>query len=159
MCRSCQTNASMVRSCDGFGCSCAEHSLPAGIGACRSCNATAVVSADGTSCVPRRCQVVAGKFVCRKCPNDFVSVTQNFDGSPMKEVQCVKCARGYKAQGNICVRCEACTCNKDQVVVRGLCVAKSFVNNRPKYEEIVLHPTTLLDVVKYEYLCVELIEV
>lgn len=75
------------------------------------------------------------------------------DGSPLKEVQCIKCARGFRAEGNVCVRCEACVCTKSQIVVRGTCVPKSYVSNRPKYEENSLHPLALLDVVKQEYLC------
>ncbi|KAJ8717410.1 hypothetical protein PYW08_005809 [Mythimna loreyi] len=154
-CLSCPANVSMVPSPDGFGCSCAEHSVPAGIHRCRPCNTTEVVSADGTACVPRRCQNVSGRVACRKCPGDYVTVTQNIDGSPLKEVQCVKCARGYKAQNNICTRCESCMCTKTQVIVRGICVPKAYVNSRPKYEENSLHPLALLDVVKHEYLCMQ----
>lgn len=80
-------------------------------------------------------------------------VTQNIDGSPLKEMQCVKCAKGYKAENNVCTKCEACTCNKNQIIVRGVCVPKNYVNARPKYEEGSLHPLALLDVVKHEYLC------
>ncbi|PZC83076.1 hypothetical protein B5X24_HaOG208549 [Helicoverpa armigera] len=154
-CVNCPANASMVTSADGFGCSCAEHSVPAGIDRCRPCNATEVVSSDGTACVPRKCQNVSGRIACRKCPNDYVTVTQNIDGSPLKEVQCVKCARGYKAENNMCVRCASCACAKHQIIVRGICVPKSYVNSRPKYEEGSLHPIALLDVVKHEYLCTQ----
>lgn len=68
-------------------------------------------------------------------------------------MQCVKCARGYKAVNNVCTKCEACTCNKNQIIVRGICIPKNYVNARPKYEEGSLHPLALLDVVKHEYLC------
>lgn len=57
----------------GFGCSCAEHSVPVGIGRCKPCNATEVVSVDGDTCVPRRCQNVSGRIACRKCPNDYIT--------------------------------------------------------------------------------------
>lgn len=57
----------------GFGCSCAEHSVPIGIDHCRPCNATEVVSTDGTACVPRRCQNVSGRVACRKCPGDYIT--------------------------------------------------------------------------------------
>ncbi|CAH0590089.1 unnamed protein product [Chrysodeixis includens] len=70
-------------------------------------------------------------------------------------MQCVKCARGYKAENNVCTRCEACTCNKNQIIVRGICIPKNYVNARPKYEEGNLHPLALLDVVKHEYLCMQ----
>ncbi|KOB78608.1 Transitional endoplasmic reticulum ATPase TER94 [Operophtera brumata] len=73
----------------------------------------------------------------------------------MREVLCVKCARGYKAQSNTCVRCESCTCSKNQVVVKGICIPKGYVNMRPKYEEKLLHPLELLDIVKHEYLCTQ----
>ncbi|XP_022819611.1 meckelin-like [Spodoptera litura] len=145
----------MVPSADGFGCSCAEHSVPVGIGRCKPCNATEVVSADGYTCVPRRCQNVSGRIACRKCPHDYVTVTQNIDGSPLKEVQCVKCARGFRPINNVCARCESCTCAKNQIIVRGICIPKTYVNSRPKYEENSLHPLALLDVVKHEYLCMQ----
>uniref|UniRef100_A0A2H1WW50 SFRICE_028223 n=1 Tax=Spodoptera frugiperda TaxID=7108 RepID=A0A2H1WW50_SPOFR len=154
-CVTCPVNASMVPSADGFGCSCAEHSVPVGIGRCKPCNATEVVSADGYTCVPRRCQNVSGRIACRKCPNDYITVTQNIDGSPLKEVQCVKCARGFKPVNNVCARCESCTCAKNQIIVRGICIPKTYVNSRPKYEENSLHPLALLDVVKHEYLCMQ----
>ncbi|XP_073953557.1 uncharacterized protein [Choristoneura fumiferana] len=90
----------------------------------------------------------------RKDSNHVVrDVTQNFDGSPMKEVLCVKCARGYKPSGNACVRCAGCACARNEVIVRDACVPRSFVNARQKYEG-GLHPYALLDVVKYEYLCI-----
>ncbi|KAJ8718053.1 hypothetical protein PYW07_005983 [Mythimna separata] len=152
-CRKCP--ADYITGRIGFGCSCTEHSVPAGIHRCRPCNTTEVVSADGTACVPRRCQNVSGRVACRKCPADYITVTQNIDGSPLKEVQCVKCARGYKAQNNICTRCESCTCTKTQIIVRGVCVPKTYVNSRAKYEENSLHPQALLDVVKHEYLCMQ----
>ncbi|CAH0696027.1 unnamed protein product [Spodoptera exigua] len=154
-CLACPANASLVPSADGFGCSCADHSVPVGIGRCKPCNATEVVSADGHSCVPRRCQNVSGRIACRKCPNDYITVTQNIDGSPLKEVQCVRCARGFKPVNNVCTRCESCACAKNQIIVRGLCIPKTYVNSRPKYEENSLHPLALLDVVKHEYLCMQ----
>ncbi|KAH9635857.1 hypothetical protein HF086_002417, partial [Spodoptera exigua] len=81
--------------------------------------------------------------------------TQNIDGSPLKEVQCVRCARGFKPVNNVCTRCESCACAKNQIIVRGLCIPKTYVNSRPKYEENSLHPLALLDVVKHEYLCMQ----
>lgn len=81
------------------------------------------------------------------------TVTQNFDGSPMKEVLCVKCARGFKPSRNTCVRCAACACARNEVIVRDACVPRSFVNFREKYEGD-LHPYALLDIVKYEYMCI-----
>nr|XP_037873553.1 meckelin [Bombyx mori] len=154
-CQSCPANSSMITSLDGFGCRCDEHSVPEGPAKCKPCNATELVSADRSICVPRRCQNVSGRFVCRKCPSDYISVTQNFDGSPMKEVQCVKCARGYKADNNVCFKCEGCACSKNEIVIRGICVPKTFLNTRPKYEKTLLHPLVLLDVIKYEYLCTQ----
>ncbi|OWR50833.1 Meckelin [Danaus plexippus plexippus] len=139
-CLACPANASLVTSTDGFGCSCSEHSVPSGISKCKPCNITEIVSSDGNSCVSRRCQSAAGRIVCRKCPNDYISVTQNFDGSPMKEVQCVKCARGYKAVNNRCVWCEACSCKKYEIVVKGNCIPRKYVLDRPKYSENILHP-------------------
>ncbi|XP_073953562.1 uncharacterized protein [Choristoneura fumiferana] len=153
VCQLCPANASLVASDDGFACSCEEHSVPVTPGRCKPCGAAAVVSSDGAACVPRRCQGAGGRTVCRKCPADYISVTQNFDGSPMKEVLCVKCARGYKPSGNACVRCAGCACARNEVIVRDACVPRSFVNARQKYEG-GLHPYALLDVVKYEYLCI-----
>ncbi|XP_063540463.1 meckelin-like isoform X2 [Cydia strobilella] len=152
-CQSCPGNASMATSSDGFSCSCEDSSIPLNPGRCKPCGATALVSADGATCVPRRCQTNAGRTVCRRCPSDYVSETQNFDGSPMKEVLCVKCARGFKAVNNACVRCPACACAKNEMAVRDVCVPKSFVTARPKYEG-VLHPSALLDIIKHEYLCI-----
>ncbi|XP_059059582.1 uncharacterized protein LOC131852862 [Achroia grisella] len=152
-CQACPTNVSMVASADGFSCVCEEHSVPSGIARCKTCSATEIVSDDGSTCVPRKCQNLSGRYVCRKCPIDYISVTQNFDGSPMKEVLCVKCARGYKAQGNICVRCETCTCAKNQIVAKGICIPKRYLSERPKYEETKLHPSDVLEFVKHEYLC------
>lgn len=80
-------------------------------------------------------------------------MTQNFDGSPMKEVLCVKCARGYRAEKNLCVRCESCVCAKNEIVLLGRCIPKKFVTERPKYEENKINPIVMLDIVKYEYLC------
>ncbi|KAM3956712.1 LOW QUALITY PROTEIN: meckelin [Aphomia sociella] len=153
LCQACPANVSMVTSPDGFSCVCEEHSVPSGIARCKTCNATELVSADGTTCVSRKCQNASGKYVCRKCPNDYISVTQNYDGSPMKEVMCIKCARGYKAQGNICVRCESCSCTKNQIVLRGICIPKRYLSDRPKHEETKLHPSDVLEFVKQEYLC------
>ncbi|XP_072942971.1 meckelin-like [Epargyreus clarus] len=152
-CQSCPANVSMVVSDDGFACSCEEHSVPVGSARCKPCNAVEMVSEDGLACVPRRCQVSSGRIVCRKCPNDYILVTQGFDGAALKEVLCVKCARGYKARDNKCVKCEACLCTKNEAVVHGVCVPKKYVNDRPKYQESVLHPSTLLEIVKQEYLC------
>nr|XP_032519930.1 uncharacterized protein LOC116772016 [Danaus plexippus plexippus] len=152
-CLACPANASLVTSTDGFGCSCSEHSVPSGISKCKPCNITEIVSSDGNSCVSRRCQSAAGRIVCRKCPNDYISVTQNFDGSPMKEVQCVKCARGYKAVNNRCVWCEACSCKKYEIVVKGNCIPRKYVLDRPKYSENILHPDEVLEFIKLEYLC------
>ncbi|CAG9563816.1 unnamed protein product [Danaus chrysippus] len=152
-CLPCPANASLVTSTDGFGCSCSEHSVPSGISKCRPCNITEIVSSDGNSCVSRRCQSSAGRIVCRKCPNDYISVTQNVDGSPMKEVQCVKCARGYKALNNRCVWCEACACKKHEIVVKGNCIPRKYVLDRPKYSENILHPDEVLEFIKLEYLC------
>ncbi|CAH2235368.1 jg5936 [Pararge aegeria aegeria] len=154
-CLACPANASLVTAGDGFGCSCEEHSIPIGVNRCRPCNITEVVTSDGISCVPRRCQSSAGRIACRKCPRDYISVTQNFDGSPMREVQCIKCARGYKAIDNRCVRCEACTCNKNEVIVKGKCIPKKYLLDRPKYTENSLHPDELLEIVKLEYLCTD----
>ncbi|XP_031765636.2 uncharacterized protein LOC113521805 [Galleria mellonella] len=154
-CQACPANVSMVTSTDGFSCVCEEHSVSTGIARCKACNPTEVVSADGTACVPRKCQNLSGRYVCRKCPNDYISVTQNFDGSPMKEVLCVKCARGYKAQGNICVRCESCACTKNQIVLKGICIPKRYLSERPKHEETKMHPSDLLEFVKHEYLCTQ----
>ncbi|KAJ0173981.1 hypothetical protein K1T71_010127 [Dendrolimus kikuchii] len=145
----------MVTSEDGFGCACEEHSIPLGVIQCKACNATEVVSSDGTMCIPRRCQNSPGKVVCRRCPADYISVTQNLDGSPLKEVQCVKCYRGYKAQANVCVKCESCACNKHQINVRDTCIPKGFINIRPKYEEKDLHPSEMLNILKHEYLCTQ----
>lgn len=80
-------------------------------------------------------------------------MSQNIDGSPMKEVQCVKCSRGYKAENNVCVRCEKCTCDKSEVAVADRCVPRKFLADRPKYTENILHPSMLLKVIKLEYLC------
>ncbi|XP_045777862.1 uncharacterized protein LOC123875857 [Maniola jurtina] len=154
-CLACAANASLVTSGDGFGCSCEEHSIPIDITRCRPCNITEVVTSDGMSCVPRRCQSSAGRITCRKCPRDYISVTQNFDGSPMKEVQCIKCARGYKAINNRCERCEACTCSKSEIVVKGKCLPRKYLLDRPKYTENRLHPDELLEIVKLEYLCTQ----
>ncbi|CAG4947812.1 unnamed protein product [Colias eurytheme] len=152
-CRSCNTNHSMVPSDDGFGCTCASGSIPFGISKCKPCNSTELISEDGTVCVPRRCQKSGGRVVCRKCPNDYIAVTQNFDGSPMKEVTCFKCARGYKVKDNKCVKCEACICSKSEVVVSGTCLPKKYVVERPKYNDNKLHPSSLLEIVKLEYFC------
>ncbi|KAI8419877.1 hypothetical protein MSG28_008504 [Choristoneura fumiferana] len=97
---------------------------------------------------------IKGRTMNRNCSDGYNLVTQNFDGSPMKEVLCVKCARGYKPSGNACVRCAGCACARNEVIVRDACVPRSFVNARQKYEG-GLHPYALLDVVKYEYLCIE----
>ncbi|CAB3242384.1 unnamed protein product [Arctia plantaginis] len=99
-------------------------------------------------------------MTCQSCPANAslvtsADVTQNIDGSPLKEVQCMKCARGFRAENNVCVKCESCVCTKSQIVVRGICVPKSYINNRPKYEENSLHPLALLDVVKHEYSCTQ----
>ncbi|XP_049877262.1 uncharacterized protein LOC126374615 [Pectinophora gossypiella] len=153
MCQSCPANVSMVVSQDGFSCTCEEHSVPVSIGRCRPCNATEVVSVDGRSCVPRRCQASSGKLVCRKCPVDYITVTHGLDGSPLKEMQCVKCARGYRPYNNVCVRCESCVCAQQEIVVRGRCLPKRYVNDRPKYDETKMHPNELLDIVKHEYFC------
>ncbi|KAI5642942.1 meckelin (Transmembrane protein 67) domain-containing protein [Phthorimaea operculella] len=155
LCQTCPANVSMVVSSDGFSCSCAEHSIPIGINKCKPCHATELVSSNGLACVPRRCQSANGKTVCRKCPMDYISVTQNLDGTPQKEVQCVKCARGYRASNNVCVRCESCACAKHEVAVRGKCVPKKFVNERPKDERSTLHTNELGDVVKNEYFCTQ----
>ncbi|XP_038211400.1 meckelin-like [Zerene cesonia] len=152
-CRSCNTNHSMVPSADGFGCICAISSISVGTSKCKPCNSTELISEDGTTCVPRRCQKSGGRVVCRKCPNDYIAVTQNFDGSPMKEVTCFKCARGYKVKDNKCVKCEACSCSKSEVVVSGACLPKTYVMERPKYNDNKLHPSSLLEIVKLEYLC------
>ncbi|CAG5029880.1 unnamed protein product [Parnassius apollo] len=82
------------------------------------------------------------------------TVTQNHDGTPLTEVQCIKCARGYKVQNNICTKCGSCACNRNEVIVHGKCLPKKYVIERPKYEEKHLHPSDLLDIVKYEYMCV-----
>ncbi|XP_060805719.1 uncharacterized protein LOC106137230 [Amyelois transitella] len=145
----------MIRSADGFSCACDDHSVPSGPAKCRACNATELVSSDGSTCIPRKCQNTSGRFVCRKCPSDYITVTQNLDGSPMKEVLCVKCSRGYKAQNNRCVRCDSCTCNKNEIVVKNVCVTKKYLAERPKYEETRLHPSTVLEFVKFEYLCMQ----
>ncbi|XP_053615163.1 meckelin-like isoform X2 [Plodia interpunctella] len=154
-CQSCPANTSMIRAANGFSCVCDDHSVPNGPAKCRSCNATELVSSDGSACVPRRCQNTSGKFVCRKCPSDYITVTQNNDGSPMKEVLCVKCSRGYKAQNNVCVRCEACTCTKNHIVIKDVCVTKKYLAERPKYEETRVHPSTVLEFMKHEYLCMQ----
>ncbi|XP_052743892.1 uncharacterized protein LOC112056746 [Bicyclus anynana] len=154
-CLACPGNTSLVTAADGFGCSCEEHSIPVDVIRCRPCNITEVVASDGRSCVPRRCQSSAGRISCRKCPRDYISVTQNFDGSPMKEVQCIKCSRGFKAVDNRCVRCEACSCAKHEVMVKDKCIPKKYVMDRPKYTENRLHPDELLEIVKLEYLCTQ----
>ncbi|CAH2089757.1 unnamed protein product [Euphydryas editha] len=154
-CLACPANVSLVTSADGFACTCEEHSIATGIARCKPCNMTEVVSSDGTTCVPRRCQSSAGRIVCRKCPLDYITVTQNFDGSPMKEVQCIKCTRGYKVLNNRCVKCETCSCKKHEIIVRGRCVQKKYVLDRPKYLENNLHPNELLEIVKLEYLCMQ----
>ncbi|KAL0820197.1 hypothetical protein ABMA28_006121 [Loxostege sticticalis] len=153
-CQACPTNVSMVASIDGFSCTCDEHSVPAGISRCRPCNATEVISVDGSTCVPRKCQNNSGRVVCRKCPNDYISVTQNFDGSATKEVLCVKCARGFKAQNNVCVRCEGCACARGDAAVGGACVPKRFLSDRPKQDDSRIHPAALQDVLKHEYRCI-----
>ncbi|XP_014364580.2 uncharacterized protein LOC106715745 [Papilio machaon] len=153
-CRPCPYNGSMVASVDGLSCICENHSIVTVSGRCRACNVTEVVSADGSSCVPRRCQASAGRVVCRRCPKDYIAMTQNYDGSPMKVVQCVKCARGYRPLGDTCVKCHGCDCKRLEVLVHGTCLPKKYVTERPKYEENLLHPSYLLDIVKYEYLCV-----
>ncbi|RVE46239.1 hypothetical protein evm_009129 [Chilo suppressalis] len=151
-CQMCPVNVSMVVSVDGFSCICEDNSIPDGIARCRQCNSTEVVSADGASCVPRRCQIANNRYICRKCPSDYISVTQNVDGSPAKEVQCVKCARGYKAQNNVCVRCPSCVCAKTDIAVKNACISKKFLSERPRYEGNM--PATLLMVLlKNEYLC------
>ncbi|CAH4029096.1 unnamed protein product [Pieris brassicae] len=122
---------------------------------CQPCNGTELISADGTTCVPRRCQKSGGRVVCRKCPSDYISVTQNFDGSPMKEVTCFKCHRGYKAYDNKCVKCEVCSCGRNEMAVSGKCLPKKYVMERPKYSDNKLHPNALLDIVKLEYLCTQ----
>ena len=71
----------------------------------------------------------------------------------MKEVQCIKCARGYRASNNVCVKCEACTCNKYEIIVKGKCIPKKYVMERPKYAVNELHPEQLLEIVKLEYMC------
>ncbi|XP_045452713.1 meckelin-like [Melitaea cinxia] len=154
-CLTCPANVSLVTSADGFACTCEEHSIATGIARCKPCNMTEVVSSDGTMCVPRRCQSSAGRIVCRKCPLDYLTVTQNFDGSPMKEVQCIKCTRGYKVINNRCVKCEACSCKKHEIIVKGRCLPKKYVLDRPKYLENNLHPNELLEIVKLEYLCMQ----
>ncbi|CAK1553032.1 unnamed protein product [Leptosia nina] len=154
-CRSCNANVSMVPALDGFGCTCAADSIPKGISSCKQCNATELISADGTTCVPRRCQKSGSRVVCRRCPNDYIAVTQNFDGSPMKEVTCFKCHRGYKVANNKCVKCEECACARYEVAVSGKCLPKKYVMERPKYSENKLHPSALLDIVKLEYLCTQ----
>ncbi|XP_046970407.1 meckelin-like [Vanessa cardui] len=154
-CLDCPVNASLVTSADGFACSCEEHSVATNIARCKPCNITEVVSSDGTACVPRRCQSSAGRMVCRKCPQDHILVTQLLDGSPMKEVQCIKCARGYKVFENRCVKCEACSCKKHEIIVRGRCIPKKYILSRPKYNENQLHPNELLEIVKLEYLCTQ----
>lgn len=83
----------------------------------------------------------------------LLPVTQNHDGSPMREVQCVKCTRGYKASENQCVKCNACACPKEHLVISDACVPKPFVMDRPKYEEGLLLPNELLEIVKLEYFC------
>ncbi|CAG9795557.1 unnamed protein product [Diatraea saccharalis] len=143
----------MVASVDGFSCSCEENSIPVGIARCKQCNTTEVVSADGSSCVPRKCQIANNRFICRKCPSDYISVTQNVDGSPSKEVVCVKCARGYKAQNNVCVRCASCICPKTDIAVKNVCVPKRFLSERPKYDGN-MPGYLLMDVLKNEYLCI-----
>ncbi|CAG9563821.1 unnamed protein product [Danaus chrysippus] len=95
---------------------------------------------------------------CLPCPANAslvtsADVTQNVDGSPMKEVQCVKCARGYKALNNRCVWCEACACKKHEIVVKGNCIPRKYVLDRPKYSENILHPDEVLEFIKLEYLC------
>ncbi|XP_045528167.1 meckelin-like [Pieris brassicae] len=122
---------------------------------CQPCNGTELISADATTCVPRRCQKSGGRVVCRKCPSDYISVTQNFDGSPMKEVTCFKCHRGYKAYDNKCVKCEVCSCGRNEMAVSGKCLPKKYVMERPKYSDNKLHPNALLDIVKLEYLCTQ----
>ncbi|XP_064073783.1 meckelin-like [Vanessa tameamea] len=154
-CLDCPVNVSLVTSADGFACTCEEHSVATSIARCKPCNVTEVVSTDETTCVPRRCQSSAGRIVCRKCPQDHISVTQLFDGSPVKEVQCVKCARGYKVFDNRCVKCEACSCKKHEVIVRGRCIPKKYILSRPKYIENQLHPNELLEIVKLEYFCTQ----
>ncbi|CAK1584777.1 unnamed protein product [Parnassius mnemosyne] len=153
-CRPCPANSSMTASEDGLSCICENDSIKTELARCRVCNVTEVVSADGYTCVPRRCQLSSGRIVCRKCPNDYISVTQNHDGTPLTEVQCVKCARGYKVQNNICTKCEICACNRNEVIVHGKCLPKKYVMQRPRYEEKRLHPSDLLDIVKYEYMCI-----
>ncbi|XP_050352298.1 meckelin-like [Nymphalis io] len=154
-CLDCPVNASLVTSADGFACTCEEHSVATSIARCKPCNITEVVSSDGTTCVPRRCQSSSGRIVCRKCPHDYILLTQNFDGSPMKEVQCVKCARGFKVFDNRCVKCEACLCKKHEIIVRGRCIPKKYILSRPKYTENQLHPNELLEIVKLEYFCTQ----
>ncbi|XP_013137366.1 PREDICTED: uncharacterized protein LOC106102434 [Papilio polytes] len=144
----------MIASVDGLSCTCESHSVMTNSGHCKACNVTEVVSADGNSCVPRRCQASANRVVCRKCPKDYIAVSQNHDGTPMKEVQCVKCGRGYRPLVDTCVKCDGCDCRKQEVLVHGTCLPKKYVIERPKYEENLLHPSYLLDIVKYEYLCV-----
>ncbi|KAL4708433.1 hypothetical protein ACJJTC_001149 [Scirpophaga incertulas] len=151
-CQSCPLNVSMVTSTDGFSCVCEENSVPIGVASCKTCNTLELVSTDGTACVPRKCQTFTGRVVCRKCPADYISVTQNLDGSPTKEVLCVKCARGYRPKNNACVRCPGCACTKTQVSVRGVCVPRRFLSERPKYEGNI-RAIVLLDVIKHEYLC------
>ncbi|CAF4914568.1 unnamed protein product [Pieris macdunnoughi] len=154
-CRSCNTNVSLVPADDGFGCTCAPDSIQKSVNMCQPCNATELISADGTDCVPRRCQKSGGRVVCRKCPAHYISVTQNFDGSPMKEVTCFKCHRGYKAHDNKCVKCEVCSCGRNEMAVSGKCLPKKYVMERPKYSDNKLHPNALLDIVKLEYLCTQ----
>ncbi|KAG7301660.1 hypothetical protein JYU34_014634 [Plutella xylostella] len=138
----------------GFSCTCAAGSRWESPARCLRCSSSEQLAADGGACVPRRCQKdAAGRVACRKCPADYIAVTQNWDGSPQREVQCVKCARGYRAQRHACVRCDACACARNHVPVRGSCVPKAFLTSRPKYEEKMLTANELLDVVKFEYLC------
>ncbi|XP_048483890.1 uncharacterized protein LOC105391396 [Plutella xylostella] len=154
VCQACPANSSMVPDADGFSCTCSPGSRRESPARCLRCSSSEQLAADGGACVPRRCQKdAAGRVACRKCPADYIAVTQNWDGSPLREVQCVKCARGYRAQGNACVRCDACACPRNHVPVRGSCVPKAFLTTRPKYEEKMMTANELLDVVKFEYLC------
>ncbi|XP_041985003.1 meckelin-like [Aricia agestis] len=154
-CVACQQNASLTTSADGFSCTCMENSIPVSPARCRPCGVTELVSSDGAACVPRRCHTAAGRVACRKCPREYITVTQNIDGSPMKEVQCIKCAKGFKPQNNQCVRCEACSCSKLEAVIAGICIPKKFLMSRPKYTDNKLHPGVLMELVKLEYLCTE----
>ncbi|GBP68600.1 Meckelin [Eumeta japonica] len=73
----------------------------------------------------------------------------------MREVQCMKCARGYKAVGERCERCVHCTCQRNETLVKDVCMSKEFINNRPKPESGRFHPNAVVEIVRNEYMCLK----